>query len=107
MRTVCWLRSDLRLDDNRALCDAAATASELAVLFVLDDQLLASERTGAPRVRFLLDCLARLGADLEARGSRLVLRRGDPLREVAGVLEETRAERLVWNRDSRSSRARC
>jgi deoxyribodipyrimidine photo-lyase len=99
MRTVCWLRSDLRLDDNRALCDAAARASELAVLFVLDDALLASERTGAPRVRFLLDCLARLGADLEARGSRLVLRRGDPVREVAGVLEETRAERLVWNRD--------
>jgi deoxyribodipyrimidine photo-lyase len=99
MRTVCWLRSDLRLDDNRALCHAAGTASELAVLFVLDERLLASGRTGAPRVRFLLDCLARLAADLEARGSRLVLRRGDPVREIAGVLEETRAERLVWNRD--------
>jgi deoxyribodipyrimidine photo-lyase len=99
VRTVCWLRSDLRLDDNRALCDAAARASELTVLFVLDDELLASARTGAPRVRFLLDCLARLGADLEARGSRLVLRRGNPVREVAGVLAETRAARLVWNRD--------
>jgi deoxyribodipyrimidine photo-lyase len=99
MRTVHWLRSDLRLDDNRALCDAAASASELAVVFVLDDRLLASERTGAPRVRFLLDCLARLAGDLAARGSRLVLRRGDPAGEIARVLEETRAERLVWNRD--------
>ena len=83
MRTVCWLRSDLRLDDNRALCDAAARANELAVLFVLDDRLLAGERTGAPRVRFLLDCLGRLAADLEARGSRLVLRRGDPVEGFA------------------------
>ena len=99
MRTVCWLRSDLRLDDNRALCDAAASASELAVLFVLDERLLASDRTGAPRVRFLLDCLERLGADLAARGSRLVLRRGDPVGEIGRVLDETRAERIVWNRD--------
>ena len=92
MRVVHWLRSDLRLDDNRALGEAARRASELAVVFVLDDGLLASERTGAPRVRFLLDGLARLAADLEARGSRLVLRRGDPVRELARLLEETRAE---------------
>jgi deoxyribodipyrimidine photo-lyase len=99
MRSVHWLRSDLRLDDNRALAEAAAGATELAVVFVLDPGLLASERTGAPRVRFLLDCLGRLAADLEARGSRLVLRRGDPAREIPLVVEETRADRLVWNRD--------
>ena len=99
MRVVHWLRSDLRLDDNRALGEAARRASELAVVFVLDEGLLASERTGAPRVRFLLDGLARLAADLEARGSRLVLRRGDGVRELARLLEETRAELVTWNRD--------
>jgi deoxyribodipyrimidine photo-lyase len=99
MRVVHWLRSDLRLDDNRALSDAAAAASELAVVFVIDEALLAGERTGAPRVRFLLDCLARLGDDLAERSSRLVIRRGDPVREIARLLDETRAERLVWNRD--------
>ncbi len=94
-----WLRSDLRLDDNRALGEACRRARELAVVFVLDDALLASERTGPPRVRFLLDCLARLAADLEARGSRLVLRRGEPVREIGRLLEESGAELLVWNRD--------
>jgi deoxyribodipyrimidine photo-lyase len=98
-RVVHWLRSDLRLDDNRALGEAAARAAELAVVFVLDSGLLRSERTGAPRVRFLLDGLARLAADLEARGSRLVIRRGDAVTEVGRVLEETRAELLTWNRD--------
>jgi deoxyribodipyrimidine photo-lyase len=99
MRVVHWLRSDLRLDDNRALGEAARQASELAVVFVLDDGLLASERTGAPRVRFLLDGLARLAADLEARGSRLVLRRGEGVQEVERLLDETRAGLLTWNRD--------
>jgi deoxyribodipyrimidine photo-lyase len=98
-RVVHWLRSDLRLDDNRALGEAAARAGELAVVFVLDSGLLRSERTGAPRVRFLLDGLARLEADLEARGSRLVIRRGDPVTEIGRVLDETRAELLTWNRD--------
>jgi deoxyribodipyrimidine photo-lyase len=98
-RVVHWLRSDLRLDDNLALGEAAARAGELAVVFVLDPALLRSERTGAPRVRFLLEGLARLGADLETRGSRLVVRRGDAVSEVARVLEETRAELLTWNRD--------
>jgi deoxyribodipyrimidine photo-lyase len=98
MRAVHWLRADLRLDDNRALLEAARRASELAVVFVLDERLLASERTGAPRVRFLLEGLARLAADLEAKGQRLVLRRGDAVREVARVVEEARAELVVWNR---------
>jgi deoxyribodipyrimidine photo-lyase len=99
VRAVHWLRSDLRLDDNRALAEACRRARQLALVFVLDPALLASERAGAPRVRFLLDCLARLAADLEARGSRLVVRRGEPVRELARVLDESGAELLVWNRD--------
>jgi len=99
VRAIHWLRSDLRLDDNRALAEAARRSSELAVVFVLDDALLASERTGAPRVRFLLDGLARLAADLGARGSRLVLRRGDPVGDLAKLLDESRAELVTWGRD--------
>jgi deoxyribodipyrimidine photo-lyase len=99
MRALHWLRSDLRLDDNRALAAAARRARELAVVFVLDEGLLASERTGAPRVRFLLDCLGRLAAGLAERGSRLVVRRGEPAREIGRLVEETGAELVVWNRD--------
>jgi deoxyribodipyrimidine photo-lyase len=99
MRVVHWLRSDLRLDDNRALAEAARRASELALVFVLDEGLLRGARSGAPRVRFLLEGLARLAAELEARGSRLVLRRGEPARELGRLLDETRAELLTWNRD--------
>jgi deoxyribodipyrimidine photo-lyase len=69
-------------------------------VFVLDERLLRSPRTGAPRVRFLLDCLARLAQELAARGSPLVLRRGDPRLEIPELLAETRADWLAWNRDT-------
>jgi deoxyribodipyrimidine photo-lyase len=100
VRAVHWFRNDLRLRDNTALAEAARSASELVLLFVLDPALLRGPAAGGPRVRFLLDCLARLAADAERAGSRLVLRAGDPVREVPRVLDETRARLLTWNRDT-------
>lgn len=99
MRGIFWFRSDLRLRDNRGLAALAARAEALTPVFVLDSALLASERTGGPRVRFLLDCLGRLADTLEERGSRLVVRRGDPEREIPRLARELRADRVVWNRD--------
>jgi deoxyribodipyrimidine photo-lyase len=98
MRALLWLRDDLRLDDHAALAAAAAGADELLPVFVLDDALLASPRTAAARVSFLLACLDALRRELEARGSRLVVRRGDPADALARLLHETRADRLHFGR---------
>jgi deoxyribodipyrimidine photo-lyase len=95
-----WFRNDLRLRDNSALAQAAREADALIPVFVLDDRILRSPRTGAPRVRFLLDCLARLARDLAARGSPLLLRRGDPRIVIPRLLRETRADLLSFNRDT-------
>jgi deoxyribodipyrimidine photo-lyase len=98
MRSIWWLRNDLRLSDNPAL-RAAAGAEALVPVFVLDPKLLRRSRRAAPRLRFLLDSLERLARDLEGRGSRLVLRSGDPSHVLARLVEETGAERVYWNRD--------
>ncbi len=95
-----WFRGDLRLGDNTALADAASRAHRIAFLFVLDARLLASERVGAPRLRFLRGCLERLAADLAQRGHWLVLRRGDPRAEVPAFAHEIGAARVTWNRDT-------
>jgi deoxyribodipyrimidine photo-lyase len=95
-RALHWFRSDLRVADNTALA-AAARAEALACVFVLDPRLLA--RADAPRVRFLLDCLARLGDDLAKRGSALLVRRGEPAAELARLVAETGAGLVTWNRD--------
>lgn len=98
MRAIHWFRHDLRLRDNAALSAAAASADELIPLFVLDDRLLGPLEPASPRTRFLLDCVARLSRDLEARGSRLVVRRGDPVAELAKLVAETRAGLVTFGR---------
>jgi deoxyribodipyrimidine photo-lyase len=99
-RALHWFRNDLRLRDNRALAQAAREADALLPVFVLDERILRSPRTGAPRVRFLLDCLARLARELAARGLPLLLRRGDPAVVIPQLLREARADLLSFNRDT-------
>ena len=98
MRVVHWFRNDLRLHDNAAL-GAAARGDELIPLFVLDRALLTRVHVSPPRRRFLADSLASLAANLAHHGSRLIVRVGNPHTEVARLLDETRADRLTFNRD--------
>jgi deoxyribodipyrimidine photo-lyase len=93
-----WFRNDLRLADNRALAEACR-ADVLAPVFVFDERLLAAPGMGAPRVRFLRECLAALSRRLEARGSRLYLRRGDPRDVIPSLARALRADLVTWNRD--------
>ncbi|GGN20067.1 deoxyribodipyrimidine photo-lyase [Halarchaeum nitratireducens] len=94
-----WHRQDLRLHDNRGLAAAADAAEGEAVIpvFVFDDDVLAygSDR----RVAFMLEALAELRDAYRARGSDLLVRRGDP----SGVLPDLALERDVdavhWNAD--------
>lgn len=99
MRALHWFRSDLRLRDNTALAAAAARADELACLFVFDDRLLRGSRVGAPRLRFMHEALESLSGELEKRGQRLLVRRGDPAREVPKLLRKAHAALLSFNRD--------
>ncbi|HBZ71033.1 MAG TPA: deoxyribodipyrimidine photo-lyase [Deltaproteobacteria bacterium] len=97
MRALHWFRADLRLRDNLAL-EEAARADECLPFFVLDEAILRGSRTGAPRVRFLLECLRALRRELAARGSTLLVLRGDPAAEIARLLGATRAELVTWGR---------
>jgi deoxyribodipyrimidine photo-lyase len=99
-QSIHWFRSDLRLRDNTALAAAASRAGRLATIFVFDDRLLAGDGTGAPRIRFLRASLERLRADLAARGQTLIVRRGDPVREVSALARALRADEVHWNDDA-------
>jgi deoxyribodipyrimidine photo-lyase len=96
---IWWIRRDLRLSDNPALTEALRQGDVVIPLFILDGRLLASPYVGQARLAFLYSGLHVLEADLRARGSGLILRRGDPL-EVLGLLkEETGAEAIFAERD--------
>lgn len=92
MKTALWwIRRDLRLTDNQALCAALSQAEQVIPLFVLDSQLMNSPFAGEKRVSFLNAGLRALDEDLRVRGSYLVVRRGDPVKVLARVCREVGA----------------
>lgn len=81
MAQLVWFRNDLRLTDNPALHKAAESGEPLILLYILD------ERAGAASRWWLHYSLTALAMDIEARGGRLVLRRGDPVEVISGLVK--------------------
>lgn len=96
---IWWIRRDLRLRDNVAL-EAALEANERVVpVFVIDPALVSSRYVGERRKEFLFGGLRDLDRSLRERGSRLVVRQGDPERVLGRLLEECGAERIYVEKD--------
>ncbi|MEJ5314265.1 MULTISPECIES: deoxyribodipyrimidine photo-lyase [Anaerolinea] len=87
-----WIRRDLRLHDHPAL-DYALQRGRVIPVFILDEALLKND---APyRKNFLFSGLRDLDAELRKKGSKLVLRRGEPLVELYRLVQETSADEIV------------
>ena len=100
MKTALWwLRRDLRLTDNQALAAALSCASRAVPVFIHDPALLSSSYVGTKRLAFLLVGLRQLDRDLRARGSRLIVRRGDPCLELATLVYEADAKAVFAQED--------
>jgi deoxyribodipyrimidine photo-lyase len=97
-RSIVWFRRDLRLADNAALA-AAIRQGEVLPAFVIDPVLLNSDRVGAKRVAWLAANLRELDRSLRQRGSRLIVRRGEPAVELLKLARETGATNVFFNLD--------
>ena len=111
---IWWVRRDLRLADNQALAAALAQADRVIPAFCLDPAILSSDYVGEAaggRVAFLYEGLRRLDADLRARGSCLIVRRGDPVKELVRLAGESGAGEVFAEEDywpyGRRRDARC
>jgi deoxyribodipyrimidine photo-lyase len=90
---------DLRVHDQAALSAAVREAKYVVPAFVFDEQLL-SGSCGAPnRLAFLLDSLADLDRSLAERGGRLVVRRGELVRETMRLARSSGAEAIFMSED--------
>jgi deoxyribodipyrimidine photo-lyase len=92
---LLWLRRDLRLSDHPALTAAVARGGAVIPVFILDAQI--DGWGAAPRWR-LEASLRDLSAQIAAKGSRLILRRGPALAVLAALAEETGAKAVFWSR---------
>ncbi len=96
---IWWIRRDLRLADNQTLTAARQYADEVVPVFIFDPTLWDSPYVGEKRLAFLLASLHQLDADLQARGSRLIIRRGDPQIELTRLWAETHANAIFAEAD--------
>ena len=88
--TILWLRRDLRLADQAALV-AACAAGPVVPVYVLDDETPQHRKMGGASRWWLHHSLKRLDAALQAKGSRLILRKGRSEDVLAALAEETGA----------------
>ncbi|WOK06188.1 DASH family cryptochrome [Imperialibacter roseus] len=94
---IIWFRNDLRLLDNEVLLSAMKQCQYLYPVFVFDprqfeEQSLGFPRCGPLRTNFLLESLTDLKANLQKKGSNLIVRFGLPeniIPELATQLEAT------------------
>ena len=92
---ILWHRRDLRLSDNPAMAWAAQQARPVIPVFLHDEVV---EGWGAaPRWR-MDQSLRAHSRRLRGAGSRLVFRRGPALEALRGLVAETGADAVVWNR---------
>jgi deoxyribodipyrimidine photo-lyase len=94
---VVWFRRDLRVADHPALTEAAERARVVVPLFVLDDQALV--RVAPARAWYLRGALQELDRALRSRGSRLLLRTGDPVEIVPDVARAVGANVVLASDD--------
>ena len=94
---VVWLRRDLRIADNSALVAAAATGRPVVPVYIHDEEG-PPRRMGAASAWWLDKSLRALGSALRQAGTLLILRRGDSLATLLGLVGQTGATGVFWNR---------
>jgi len=91
MKTIVWIREDLRLFDNPALHYAAQKGSVLPVYIY-------PEGLGGASYWWLHYSLEKLMAKFKEQGVDLILQSGKPEKILQNLSEKISADEVVWNR---------
>lgn len=98
--TIFWFRRDLRLEDNAGLYHALKNGKAVLPLFIFDTTILDKlDQPADARVEFIHQEVTRLHQELEALGSTLIVRHGEPLEIWKNILDEFEAHSVYTNRD--------
>lgn len=98
--TVCWLRRDLRLEDNVALHHALKSPNPVLVLFVFDRYILdrLTDKKDK-RVNFIYQHLEGIHQDLKKTKSSLMVLHTTPKKAFEKVLDQYQVEEVYANHD--------
>jgi deoxyribodipyrimidine photo-lyase len=96
--TIVWFRQDLRLADNPAVAAAVDRRGPVIPVYIWAPEEEGAWPPGAASKWWLSLSLGALSAELEKRGSRLLVRRGPSQEALARLVAETEATAVFWNR---------
>lgn len=94
--SLLWLRRDLRLSDLPALSAALAASRHVIPVYIHSEEL--PDRRGAASRWWLHHSLEALSKSLSQKGSRLILRQGEPRLVLKQLLAETGAKSIFASR---------
>lgn len=89
---ILWFRKDLRLDDNIALIKAVKSGRQIVPLYIYPGRESPYGPLGSAQEWWLHHSLVSLDRALKTRGSRLILRQGEPENVLSAMAQETGAD---------------
>ena len=100
-RTLLWFRRQLRTDDQPLFDGLTASDDPVVGVWILDPaehlaQVDGRPRSGAHRMRFLLESVADLRASLRSMGTDLLIRIGEPASVLRTLVRELNVDRLCF-----------
>jgi deoxyribodipyrimidine photo-lyase len=99
MRTLVWLRRDLRLHDHAALHEACSRPGEVFLAFVFDTEILDALPRADRRVELILCALQAIETELRKQGVGLIVRHGKARELIPQLATELGVQRLVFSHD--------
>jgi deoxyribodipyrimidine photo-lyase len=98
--SICWLRRNLRLDDNAALFHALRENENVLVVFIFDTVILERlpDRVDK-RIQFIHHQLSVLQTELKKHSSALLVKVGRPLDIWRAILQEWNVGAVYANHD--------
>jgi deoxyribodipyrimidine photo-lyase len=97
---ICWLRRDLRLEDNAAMYHALKSGYAVLPLFIFDKNILDKLTEKADRrVTFIHQTLQQLQQQLSAYQSSLLVKYGTPIEIWKNVIDQYDVKAVYTNHD--------
>ncbi|HEY0981152.1 MULTISPECIES: cryptochrome/photolyase family protein [unclassified Schlesneria] len=95
---IVWFQRDLRIEDHPALQSAIERGEPVVPLYIHSCPVNDETAPGAASRWWLHHSLMRLSRELQSRGSRLILRTGEPLAILLELVDELDAVAVYWTR---------
>ena len=98
--SICWLRRDLRIEDNAALYHALKSDYPVLLLFIFDTKILSKlQNKQDARVTFIFDTLQELNLQLREFNALILIKYGPTEQVWSEVLDSYAVKKVYANHD--------